>query len=79
VTFKDVLAKQPIAAAGPKCSVGVWRNQLSPIDRAEFDAAAADEAVAHSVLLSAMKEMGFARQVAPLYKHRGGRCSCDVR
>jgi hypothetical protein len=80
VTFKDVLAKQATAPAGPKCSVGVWRSKLSETDRTEFDQAAADDNVGHQMLLNAMKELGYPREVSAIYKHRAGRCNCnDVR
>jgi len=55
----------------------VWRKQLSEADRAEFDAAAADENVGHQLLLDAMKELGYPREVSAIYKHRMGRCNCD--
>lgn len=74
-SFNDVLATQTVA---PKavCSVATWRDNLTPIDREQFDTAATNMAIPHVIVWRAMRELGYEPSWSSVQRHRTGGCKC---
>lgn len=74
-SFNDLLAQQTVTPTAV-CSVAKWRGDLSPTDRAQFEAAAADASIQHAVLWRTMKALGFEAGTTAVQRHRTGGCKC---
>jgi hypothetical protein len=75
-SFNDILGSNK-PRIGQPCATGMWRATLSSADRAEFDAALANQEITGADIHRAMKAMGYEFGDSALKRHRAGGCKCS--
>tara|TARA_R110000868_G_scaffold292879_1_gene553390 strand:+ start:474 stop:713 length:240 start_codon:yes stop_codon:yes gene_type:complete len=79
MALADALATVLASKPGPKCTVSRLLAKLDPAERADYEAALANDELSAVTICKAFALEGHSVSRSPVERHRRGGCACGSR